>query len=239
MNTYKKFSICEYCGKDHDGSFASGRFCCRSCSYGFSTKAKRKEINDIVSKKRSLSKHNDIEKVCNYCNTIFFIQWAYRNQRFCSRMCAIKYKNLNTVVSDITKSRIQFSVKETYKNGKPVYGGRTKWLQYKDIKVQGTYELRACCILDKWKEEGKIKDWEYTKDRVPYIGVDNKPHTYLLDFKVINNDNSFYYVETKGYIHENDELKWQAVRNLGYHLITWFNEDLTDIENKINMVSIA
>ena len=24
--------ICEQCGKDHDGSFGSGRFCCRSCS---------------------------------------------------------------------------------------------------------------------------------------------------------------------------------------------------------------
>ena len=25
-------SICEQCGKEHDGSFGSGRFCCRSCS---------------------------------------------------------------------------------------------------------------------------------------------------------------------------------------------------------------
>lgn len=25
-------AICEQCGKEHDGSFGSGRFCCRSCS---------------------------------------------------------------------------------------------------------------------------------------------------------------------------------------------------------------
>lgn len=25
-------SICEQCGKEHDGTFGSGRFCCRSCS---------------------------------------------------------------------------------------------------------------------------------------------------------------------------------------------------------------
>lgn len=24
--------VCEQCGKEHDGSFGSGRFCCRSCS---------------------------------------------------------------------------------------------------------------------------------------------------------------------------------------------------------------
>ena len=37
---------CEYCNKEHNGSFATGRFCNRSCSNGFSTKAKRKEINE-------------------------------------------------------------------------------------------------------------------------------------------------------------------------------------------------
>ena len=53
-----------------------------------------------------------------------------------------------------------------------------------------------------WKELRNIKDWEYTNDRVPYIGVDRKQHTYLLDFKVFNNDNTFYYIETKGYEQE-------------------------------------
>lgn len=36
---------CEYCGKEHDGSYGSGRFCCVKCARGFSTKAKRKEIS--------------------------------------------------------------------------------------------------------------------------------------------------------------------------------------------------
>lgn len=30
--------ICEYCGKIHDGSYGSGRFCCEKCSRAFSTK---------------------------------------------------------------------------------------------------------------------------------------------------------------------------------------------------------
>lgn len=42
---------CELCGKDHDGLFGSGRFCCLSCSRSFSTYSKRLEINKKVSKK--------------------------------------------------------------------------------------------------------------------------------------------------------------------------------------------
>ncbi len=43
--------ICEYCVKEHDGSYGSGRFCSTKCSHGFSTKSKRKEINRKVSKR--------------------------------------------------------------------------------------------------------------------------------------------------------------------------------------------
>lgn len=38
-------SKCEYCGRFHNGSYGSGRFCCQECARGFSTKAKRKEIS--------------------------------------------------------------------------------------------------------------------------------------------------------------------------------------------------
>lgn len=41
--------ICENCGNEHDGKYGSGRFCNSKCARGFSTKAKRKEINEKVS----------------------------------------------------------------------------------------------------------------------------------------------------------------------------------------------
>lgn len=31
--------ICENCGQPHDGTYASGRFCCKSCAHSFSTKS--------------------------------------------------------------------------------------------------------------------------------------------------------------------------------------------------------
>jgi len=41
---------CENCGSSHDGSYGSGRFCSEKCSRGFSTKSKRNDINQAVSK---------------------------------------------------------------------------------------------------------------------------------------------------------------------------------------------
>jgi hypothetical protein len=42
---------CENCNTEHDGSYATGRFCSITCSKGFSTKAKRAEINKKVADK--------------------------------------------------------------------------------------------------------------------------------------------------------------------------------------------
>ena len=50
--------ICENCKKEHDGSYGSGRFCSSKCARAFSTKIKRKEINEKVS----LLKENKIHE---------------------------------------------------------------------------------------------------------------------------------------------------------------------------------
>lgn len=51
---------CEMCQKEHDGSYASGRFCSQYCSKRFATNADRNEINEKVS--RTLSKKDDEER---------------------------------------------------------------------------------------------------------------------------------------------------------------------------------
>jgi len=45
---------CEKCGTLHDGTYGSGRFCSIKCARGFSTKAKRKQINEKVSRALSI-----------------------------------------------------------------------------------------------------------------------------------------------------------------------------------------
>jgi hypothetical protein len=41
---------CEKCNQEHNGEYASGRFCSNKCAKSFSTKEKRSEINKKVSK---------------------------------------------------------------------------------------------------------------------------------------------------------------------------------------------
>ena len=78
---------CENCGKEHDGTYGSGRFCSSKCARGFSTKAKRKEINERVSKALTI---NPYISICKECKELF--QAKRKNRIFCSAKCARNFK---------------------------------------------------------------------------------------------------------------------------------------------------
>ena len=214
---------CENCNNEHAGQYGSGRFCSSLCARGFSTKNKRQEINEKVSIKMSgrlgswnkglifKKKYNNVCK----CGKIFHL-----NRKYCSFECACKYVDYSA------------SNRRAYKNGRNVSGGRCKWYDYGKIRVQGTYELRMCKVLDKMNELNIIKGWEYTTDRIKYIAEDNIAHFYLLDFKIINNDDSIKYIETKGLVQERDNYKWKACERKNIHLEVIFKKDLKDLEDK-------
>lgn len=95
--------ICENCNKEHDGSYGSGRFCSCKCARAFSSKIKRKEINEKVSKTLKGRKLNFcnrwknhiksnkirfIEGHCEYCNKIINIAYKKKNRRhYCNGKC--------------------------------------------------------------------------------------------------------------------------------------------------------
>lgn len=164
-----------------------------------------------------------VEFECRNCKMVFKkLPYQAKRKKYCSKLCLItcpefkKQQSLNTT--------------QTYIDGKKVYGGKTKWIEVncsKGIfKVQGTYEVKAIEILELQKQNKEIKDWEYTNDRVEYLGSDNLTHNYLIDFKVFNFDGSFYYVEVKGRKVEKDFLKWEAVKQKGLTLFVWEKEYL-------------
>lgn len=62
---------CESCGKDHDGKYASGRFCDYSCSRSFATKAKQ---------------------VRNNCKNCGKLGTTRRQKQFCSQQCSADYR---------------------------------------------------------------------------------------------------------------------------------------------------
>jgi len=94
---------CENCGNDHDESFETGRFCSKKCKYGFSTKAKRKEINEKVRLKIIGSGHDKITNICVICGNSFTVKWNKRNQTTCSLSCSSKLRWSRKEYQDLMK----------------------------------------------------------------------------------------------------------------------------------------
>ena len=61
---------CENCNNTHSGTYGSGRFCNEKCARGFSTKDKRKLINEKVSLKLKGNLVNYFYN-CEKCETDF------------------------------------------------------------------------------------------------------------------------------------------------------------------------
>lgn len=113
---------CEVCGKEHDGSYGSGRFCSRSCGCKFSAISRSKECLEQIKQKTCQRAHSEKEakqkeyestpKFCKNCGQTYYKNWAKTvKSDFCSRECArcystkIKRKEINKKVSDKLKGR--------------------------------------------------------------------------------------------------------------------------------------
>lgn len=222
---------CVKCGKQHDGKFGSGKYCSRSCA---NSRERSLELRERVSKKLKNPPLPPI--VCGFCGKGFSPKNTKR--KFCSRDCA-RRNNIKLAAEKQKECPPNWSEihRNAYSKGNNyVAGGTTKWLPYKDIKVQGTYELRMCYILDEMVNLKQISSWGYATDRIKYIDADGAERTYILDFTVVNNDGSFYYIETKGYEKENDQYKWKAVKDLGHQLVVAFEQDIKKMERTYALV---
>jgi hypothetical protein len=238
---------CPKCGIEFESISKWGderKFCSRKCANSKIMKEEQKQkLSFLMSGKVSVTKgkkkingkwiinENIIEyKNCRFCGQELVKK---RSKQFCNNTCANRFKASKGYSEEFREKQSQL-VKDQYKNGRKKYGGHhhVPWYDYKNIRVQGTYELRMCAILDKWLEKGLIKNWEYTNDRVQYIGLDNKYHTYLIDFKILKNNLEMVYIEVKGKVTETDLLKWEVVRSKNQLLVVEL-KDLKVFENKI------
>lgn len=225
---------CENCEKEHDGSYASGRFCSCKCSRGFSTKAKRKEINKKISKALigvpSKKIKLPVSKICK-CGIEF--ETKLNSRTYCSKSCSAKFtsrgwRNHSTIDWNKINSK-SYEIGNNF-----VAGGTTKWIEYKNIKVQGSYEMKVCEILDNLILSGTICAWKYAHTRIKYIGLDEKEHTYIVDFSILdNNGNVEKLIEVKGRESEIDPLKWKAAKDQGFILEIWRKKDIFKERNEI------
>jgi hypothetical protein len=221
--------ICENCGINHNGDYGSGRFCSPKCSRGFSTKAKRLEINEKLSnvitskivngEKVGFCKIKDSAKIilpktkkekpliiystCEKCNSpVYKI-----GRRTCSREC------LKQLRSEIVRNS-NFS-KGGYREG----SGRGKKTWYNSpiagrIYLQSTWELKYAEYLD-----SQGINWKRNTKRFTYLN-ENIEHYYVPDFYLIDSDE---YIEVKGWERPDDKLKWKA---FPHSLKVLFREDL-------------
>jgi len=228
--------ICKKCKKEFEPSKGLINYCSLACR---NSRERTKEFKEKLSLKttqlwengtyKHLSiKKREIRECLNENCTNKFEVMKHQTKKFCCLKCAYSSKYFKELKAKLTK--------ESYFKGRKVYGGTTKWYNVETsngiIKVQGTYEVRTCKILDTWKANKKIKNWEYTKDRIEYNKSDQTKHLYLIDFKVWNKDDSFYYIEVKGYKTDNDILKWEAVKKKGLNLEIWFEKEIKKHEEE-------
>jgi very-short-patch-repair endonuclease len=105
--------ICENCGNQHAGTYASGRFCASKCSRSFSTKSNRKAINEKVAKTFASKPSTKVIKQCNNCGLTFEVGFQRRGQKSCSRSCASQLnwkdasyrENISSLLSEVAFQR--------------------------------------------------------------------------------------------------------------------------------------
>ena len=93
--------ICENCGKEHDGSYGSGRFCSKSCARSFSTKniikGQQKEAKCINCGKTIFINKNASLKTCN-CEECKYINLINKNKLNGSVIKKLKDKKIEKYV---------------------------------------------------------------------------------------------------------------------------------------------
>lgn len=152
---------CENCGSQHKGEVGSGRFCSLTCSRSFSTKAKRKEINEKVSK--TLTKPV-ITKHCISCGKEYELKKP--KQKTCSVSCSSierwKDKEYKKKMSEIASK----TAKENHANPNVQFGWK------KRTKFEMSYPEKIA--------NGTLKDLGFEFEYEYHV------HPYFIDFALLN-----------------------------------------------------
>lgn len=224
--------ICKYCGKEYYGSWTkSGQsdFCSRECSRGYSTKAKRAEINKKISDKlkgkryvlvENKKYHTDrkyktkplkqspriIEKInCPICGKPLTDDQIVGKRKTCSIECGRK----------LSVQKLLASGHYTRNGGFRKRSVRSVYGYYKGIYCASTYELvyLIYSLDNNIPIERNTEYFEYVID-----GVIKK---YYPDFKI--NDK---YIEIKNYHREEVDIKAESVLALNKEIEILYYDDL-------------
>ncbi len=172
--------------------YTTGEFCSRKCARGFSSKEKRIEINNKVSKKLKGTGNKPVKKICLECQNEFTVKWEKRNQKTCSIKCGRKLlcRN-NEYIENLSKSLIlahqQGRMKGTRKSIRCYYSFKDSLIRC-DSKVEYTCldyfcktydveEIKRCDFFIEYEFKSKIKRY------LPDFVIKTKEDTYIVECK--------------------------------------------------------
>jgi hypothetical protein len=118
---------CENCQSSHNGEYGSGRFCDIKCARSFSTKLKRKEINDkvshsLVGRKLTDEHKKNIEKATNFNRKSKSIRSCLNcgenihcspsdKRKYCSLTCWTTFTEKNKEAFELYRQKCSFDFK--------------------------------------------------------------------------------------------------------------------------------
>jgi hypothetical protein len=201
---------CEKCGKEHDGSFATGRFCNRRCA---NSRVRTPEIKEKTSKtlretlqnnprlcnsgRRPGRRHPDKICVCVFCHKDFTAQWNSRKET-CSPQCKRQQQSVKTIEKVKAGQIKSKSIRCEY-----LYRGHT-------IRCDS---LMECACLD-WCEHNLDPIDMKRSTLVLEYADDDTTRRYLPDFEIKNSKNELIFVECKSQ-HMSSHLseKWHRYKH--------------------------
>ncbi len=199
---------CENCKVQYDGSYGSGRFCTSKCARGFSTKNKRNEINEKISKTLTGKGNGPVDLTCSYCNKPFTISWRKRHQKYCSRSCSGKDLPIESRIRISNKMKVINSGEnnpmfgKSPKNVKRIKVYSEKHLGDKEFYVRSSYEVSYVELLN---NDSNVKSFKYEPIEYKTLYIQNgKNRTYQPDFYVTENQKE-YVTEVKAEWQKNSE----------------------------------
>ena len=97
--------ICERCGKEHDGSYGSGRFCSKSCATRNSNTFYERQKQEAKVRQETPIWET---RVCPKCGKSFTINRRKTNKKFCSRKCSNSHVVTHTHKEKVSRSIMSY-----------------------------------------------------------------------------------------------------------------------------------
>lgn len=205
---------CENCTNEHDGTYGSGRFCSPVCARGFSTKSKRKEINEKVSLtvrnkiandvSNKIKKAREIRK-CPECGIDFTIRKDF-SRKYCKEHQRMVYSTPE-FREKLSKSQINVIRDGKFRN----FGNSIKCnFTFNGDQIRCDSKLEYVC-LSYLCETYKIESIERCNFYIDYLDFLGEPRRYIPDFKIsIGNEILIIECKYEKKLSSGINTKWEA-----------------------------